>query len=97
MIRHTLSSPRFRTVSAAALALAVTFSAGTVFGARSAEDPFLMDAKGLLNAALVDLEIASGGAASERAQREFDRHIGRATKAIQNAIDSIDDASAVAP
>ncbi len=95
MLTHTLSSPRFRIVSAAAFALAVTFSAGTVFGARSAEDPFLMEAKGLLNAAMIDLEIASGGAGSERAQREYDRHIGRATKAIQNAIDSIDDASAV--
>lgn len=97
MIRTTLSSPRFRTVFAALLALAVTFSAGTVFGARRAEDPFLMEAKGLLGVALVDLEIASSGAASERAQREYDRHIGRATKAIQTAIDSIDDASAVAP
>jgi hypothetical protein len=95
MIPHTNPSRRFRTVATAVLALAVTFSAGTVFGARSAEDPFLSDAKGLLNAALVDLEIAGGGGSSSRSQREYDRHIDRATKAIQSAIDSIDDAAAV--
>lgn len=95
MIRTTLSSRRFRTVAAATLALALMFSAGTVFGARSAEDPFLVEAKQLLNAALVDLEITSGGGLSTRSQREFDRHIDRASKSIQSAMDSIDAASAV--
>jgi hypothetical protein len=95
MIQHTNPSRRFRTVATAVLALAVTFSAGTVFGARSAEDPFLNDAKGLLGAALVDLEIAAGGGASPQSQREYDRHIDKATKAIHTAIDSIDAAAAV--
>jgi hypothetical protein len=95
MIPHTNPSRRFRTVATAALAAAVMFSAGTVLGARSVEDPFLSDAKGLLNAALVDLEMAGGGGSSPRSQREYDRHLDKATKAIHSAIDSIEDPAAV--
>ena len=94
MIRQTISSRRFRTVAASALALALTFSAGTVFGARAA-DPLLQDATASLWEARTYLEIASPGAADARAQRTYDRLIGRAIKAIDNALDAVDDAAAV--
>jgi hypothetical protein len=95
MTRQTFSSRRFRTVAVALLALGLTFSAGTVFGARRA-DPLLLDAQALLGAARVDLEIASGGAADAKSQRTYDRHIGRAIKSIDSALASIDDAMAAA-
>jgi hypothetical protein len=95
MIRQTISSRRFRTVAASALALGLTFSAGTVFGARSA-DPLLQDATSKLWEARTFLEISSPGAADARAQRTYDRQIGRAIKAIDSALDAIADAAMVA-
>jgi hypothetical protein len=95
MIRQTISSRRFRTVAASALALGLTFSAGTVFGARTA-DPLLQDATAKLWEARTYLEISSPGSVDARAQRTYDRQIGRAIKAIDSAIDAIDEAAAVA-
>lgn len=95
MIRQTISSRRFRTVAASALVVGLAFSAGTVFGARAA-DPLLEDAKMLLNAARVDLEIASPGAADARGQRAYDRNIAKAIRAIDSALTSIDDAEGAA-
>jgi hypothetical protein len=95
MIRQTISSRRFRTVAASALALGLTFSAGTVFGARRA-DPLLQDAMSRLWEARTFLEIASPGAPDVRTQRTYNRHVGNAVKAIDNAIAAVEDAAAVA-
>jgi hypothetical protein len=95
MIRQTISSRRFRTVAASALALGLTFSAGTVFGARSA-DPLLQDATAKLWEARTYLEISSPGSTDARAQRTYDRYVGTAIKAIDNAIAAIEDAAVVA-
>jgi hypothetical protein len=73
---------------------AIAFGAGHALGARQSHDPSLDQALTGLDTVQAYLTIATSTDTSTRAQREFDRHIGRALTAVENAKKSVNDAIA---